>query len=260
MTTLSFESIRYSPRKAAVRRAIRPAPRLVVEQQPVSAAIRQLRAAGARNKGGLAVLVGLTALAHVGVIVALHRPATIEPAQPKVQPLAIEIAPPPPPPPPPPEPPKPQPRVVRAPVKAAPPLPVVQPQAVDNGPPTADSVQVATALAPAPAPAPVVAAPPAPPPLEPVTEARGFVGYRNNPAPDYPALAQDRGMQGRVILKVHVLASGKADNVTVDKSTGFKILDDAAIKAVLQWTFDPARRGQTPIDGWVTVPLNFKLS
>ena len=65
MTTLSFESIRYSPRKAAVRRAIRPAPRLVVEQQPVSAAIRQLRAAGARNKGGLAVLVGLTALAHV---------------------------------------------------------------------------------------------------------------------------------------------------------------------------------------------------
>jgi protein TonB len=256
MTTLSFESIKYSPRKAAVRRTIRPAPRRVVEQQPVSAAIRQLRAAGARNKGGLAALVGLTALVHVGAIVALHRPATIEPVQPTVQPLAIEIAPPPPPPPPP-EPPKPQPRVVRTPVKAAPPLPVVSPQAVDNGPPTADTVQVATA--PAPAPAPVVAAPPPPLP-EPVTEARGFVGYRNNPAPDYPALAQDRGMQGRVILKVHVLASGKADNVTVDKSTGFKILDDAAVKAVLQWTFDPARRGQTAIDGWVTVPLNFKLS
>jgi protein TonB len=228
MTTLSFESIKYSPRKAAVRRAVRPVPRLAVEQQPVSAAIRQLRAVGARNKGGLAALIGLTALAHVGVIVALHRPATTLPDQPKVQPLAIEIAPPPPPPPPPPEPPKPQPRIVKAaPVKAAPPLPVVSPQAVDNGPPTADTVQVATAPA---------------------------------PAPDYPALAQDRGMQGRVILKVHVLASGKADNVTVDKSTGFKILDDAAIKAVLQWTFDPARRGQTPIDGWVTVPLNFKLS
>jgi protein TonB len=119
-------------------------------------------------------------------------------------------------------------------------------------------VQVATA--PTPAPAPVVAAPPAPPPPEPVTEARGYVGYRSNPAPEYPSLAQDRGMQGRVLLKVHVLASGKADNVTVEKSTGFKILDDAAIKAVLQWSFDPAKRGQTPIDGWVTVPLNFKLS
>jgi protein TonB len=260
MTTLSFESIKYSPRKAAVRRTVHPVARPVVaEPQPVSAAVRQLRTVGTRNKAGLAALVGLTALAHVGAIVALHRPATTLPLQPKVQPLAIEIAPPPPPPPPPPEPPKPQPRIVKAaPVKAAPPLPVVSPQAVDNGLPTADTVQVATA--PAPAPAPVVAAPPAPLPPEPVTEPRGFVGYRSNPAPDYPALAQDRGMQGRVILKVHVLASGKADNVTVDKSTGFKILDDAAIKAVLQWTFDPARRGQTPIDGWVTVPLNFKLS
>jgi periplasmic protein TonB len=260
MTTLSFESVKYSPRKAAVRRAVRRVPpRAATGQQPVSAAIRQLRAAGVRNKGGLAALVGLTVLAHVGAIVALQRPAASHQEQPRVQPLAIEIAPPPPPPPPPPEPPKPQPRIVKAaPVKAAPPLPVVSPQAVDDGPPAADTVQVATA--PAPAPAPAVAAPPPPPPPEPVTEARGFVGYRNNPAPDYPALAQDRGMQGRVILKVHVLASGKADNVTVDKSTGFKILDDAAIKAVLQWTFDPARRGQTAIDGWVTVPLNFKLS
>jgi protein TonB len=260
MTTLSFGSTNYSPRKTAVRRAARPVLRAVAaEQQPVSAAIRQVRAVGAGNKGGLAALAGLTLLAHVGVIAVLHQTASYEPLPPKLQPLAIEIAPPPPPPPPPPEPPKPQPQVAKvipAPVKAAPPLPVVAPESVDEGPPTADTVQVATA--PTPAPAPVVAAPPPPP--EPVTEARGYVGYRSNPAPDYPALAQDRGMQGRVILKVHVLASGKADNVKVDKSTGFKILDDAAIKAVLLWTFDPARRGQTPIDGWVTVPLNFKLS
>ncbi len=93
-----------------------------------------------------------------------------------------------------------------------------------------------------------------------MTEPRGFAGYKNNPAPDYPAQAQDRGMQGQVILKVHVLASGHADNVTVAKSSGFRILDDAAVKAVLAWSFDPAKRGQTPIDGWVKVPLNFKLS
>ena len=37
-------------------------------------------------------------------------------------------------------------------------------------------------------------------------------------------------------------------------------LDQAAAEAVRRWRFDPARRGQTPIDGWVTVPLNFKLS
>jgi protein TonB len=260
MTTLTFGSINYSARKAAVRRAARPVqPAAVVEPTPVSTVLRQIGETTAGNRGGLAALAGVTLLAHVGVIVALHQPAKLEPLQPTLQPLAIEIAPPPPPPPPPPEPPKPQvAKVVPAPVKAAPPLPVVRPESVDNGPPTADSVQVATE--PTPAPAPVVAAPPAPPAPEPVTEARGFVGYRSNPAPEYPALAQDRGMQGRVLLKVHVLASGKPDNVTVEKSTGFKILDDAAIKAVLQWSFDPAKRGQTPIDGWVTVPLNFKLS
>jgi protein TonB len=262
MTTLTFGSINYSARKAAVRRAARPTPNVArsvaAQPLPVSAVLRQVGAASRGNRGSLAALAGVTLLAHVGVIVALHQPGRTEAPQPKLEPLAIEIAPPPPPPPPPPEPPKPQvAKVVPAPVKAAPPLPVVRPEAVDNGPPTADTVQVATA--PTPAPAPVVAAPPAPPP-EPVTEARGYVGYRSNPAPEYPSLAQDRGMQGRVLLKVHVLASGKADNVTVEKSTGFKILDDAAIKAVLQWSFDPAKRGQTPIDGWVTVPLNFKLS
>jgi len=110
-------------------------------------------------------------------------------------------------------------------------------------------------------PAPVAAAPaPPPPPPEPVTEPRGYAGYKNNPPPEYPSLAQDRGLQGQVILKVRVLASGKPDSVTVDKSSGHKILDDAAIKAVAAWTFDPARRGQTAIDGWVKVPLNFKLS
>ncbi len=59
---------------------------------------------------------------------------------------------------------------------------------------------------------------------------------------------------------MHVLASGRADSVTVDKSSGHRMLDDAAVKAVLAWSFDPARRGQTAIDGWVKVPLNFKLS
>jgi len=256
MTTLTFESIHYSPRKAAVRRSTRPAPRAaVVVQQPVSTALRHGRATVVRNKGGLAALVGLTLIAHVGVIVALHQPADIEPLPPKVQPLAIELAPPPPPPP---EPPKVQPKIAKvapAPVKAAPPLPVVSPAAVDNSPPTANTVQVATA--PTPAPAPVVAAPPPP---EPVTEPRGYIGYLNNPAPEYPSLAQDRGLQGRVILKVQVLTTGKPGDITVAKSSGHKILDDDAIRTVRRWVFDPARRGQTAIEGWVSVPLNYKLS
>jgi protein TonB len=256
MTTLTFENINYSPRKAAARRAVRAAPRAAAaEQQPVSTALNRVRAAGAHNRGGLAALIAMTALAHIGVIVALQQPSDIKPLPPKVEPLALEITPPPPPP----EPPKPQPQVAKVtpqPTKA-PPLPVVKELPVDDGKPSADTVQVAQAAPPAPAAAPVAAPAPAP---EPVTEPRGFVGYLNNPAPDYPSLAQDRGLQGRVILKVHVLPTGKPDNITVGKSSGHKILDDAAIKAVLAWSFEPARRGQTAVDGWVSVPLNFKLS
>ncbi|MES2263801.1 MAG: TonB family protein [Pseudomonadota bacterium] len=260
MTAMTFESINYSPRRAAVRRNARPAVRVVAPTAlPTSAAIRpSYKARGLRQKAGLVALAAVTLLLHAGVISALKHSGPAQPLPPKVEPLAIQIAPPPPPPPPPPpEPPKPQLAKVTPVRVIAPSTPVVRQAPVDNGPPTADTVQVATAAPVAPVP---VAAPPAPPPPEPVTEPRGFVGYRSNPAPDYPAFAQDRGLQGKVVLKVQVLASGRAGQVTVDKSSGHKVLDDAAIKAVLAWAFDPARRGQTPIDGWVSVPLNFKLS
>ena len=259
MTALTFESINYSPRRAAVRRQARPASHLkpVAAPLPVAVAIPQAGTIGERgNKRGLFALATLAVVLHAGVVVAFHQGGQIEPLPPKpVEPLAIEIAPPPPPPP---EPPKVQPEVAKvAPAKAAPSVPVVAQAPVDDGVPSESTVQVAQAAPPAP-----VAAVPAPPPPapEPVTEPRGFAGYRNNPAPDYPALAQDRGLQGQVVLKVRVLASGKPDNVAVEKSSGHKILDDAAIKAVTAWSFDPAKRGQTPIDGWVKVPLNFKLS
>jgi protein TonB len=107
-----------------------------------------------------------------------------------------------------------------------------------------------------------VAAPPAPAPVvvpEPVTEPRGFAGYKNNPVPAYPAVAQRRGIEGTVLLRVHVLASGLPDDVKISKSSGQQILDEAAVKAVLSWTFDPAKRGKTPIDGTVSVPIIFKL-
>jgi protein TonB len=259
MTALTFESINYSPRRAAVRRQARPASYLkaVETALPVSVAIPKAGTiAGRGNKRGLAALAALAVVLHAGVVVAFHQGGEIDPLPPKAaEPLAIEFAPPPPPPP---EPPKVQPQIAKvAPPRAAPQLPVVAQAPVDDGVPSENTVQVATAAPPAP-----VAAVPAPPPPapEPVTEPRGFAGYRNNPAPDYPALAQDRGLQGQVVLKVRVLASGKPDNVAVEKSSGHKILDDAAVKAVTAWSFDPAKRGQTPIDGWVKVPLNFKLS
>jgi len=261
MTTLTFDSFHsasYAPRRARARNVRRPQVQ-ALQPQPTAAAVRpDLLKQGLHNRTGLVLLAGAAVLLHAAIIAGVRNlPADAKLPPPKAEPLALEFAPPPPPPPPP-EPPKPQPQVVKqAPAPVRQPLPVVR-EVVDSGPPTAETVAVATTPQP-PAPAPV-AAPPAPPAPEPVTEPRGFAGYRNNPAPDYPALAQDRGLQGQVILKVQVLASGKPAAINVEKSSGHKILDDAAVKAVQGWAFEPARRGQTPIDGWVKVPLNFKLS
>ena len=113
---------------------------------------------------------------------------------------------------------------------------------------------------------PVQSAPPAPPPppkpkpVEKVTPPRGSAGYLNNPTTDYPEVAAERGWEGRVVLKVHVLASGRPDSVSIVSSSGHDILDSEAVSTVKKWTFAPAKRGDTPTDGWVNVPINFKLS
>lgn len=93
-----------------------------------------------------------------------------------------------------------------------------------------------------------------------MTEATGYAGYLQNPAPGYPAAAQRQGWEGKVVLKVRVLANGSASSVEVVKSSGRKLLDEAAISAVKGWVFSPSKRGSTPIDGWATVPIEFKLA
>lgn len=100
-------------------------------------------------------------------------------------------------------------------------------------------------------------APPAPKVEEPVTEATANAAYLNNPKPDYPAAAARQGWGGTVTLRVRVLADGHAESVTVKKSSGRKVLDEAAISAVQKWTFVPSKRGSTPVDGWATVPIVF---
>lgn len=173
-------------------------------------------------------------------------PPVVETPPPPPEPIAQPIVEPPPPvedelatkPPPPPKPkPKPKPVVKEAPKPVA--KPVEQP--------------------PAP-PQPVAPpAPPAPPAPKPITPASASAGYLHNPAPQYPSLALRRGWEGTVLLRVHVLASGKPSEIQVQKSSGRTQLDEAAQNAVKRWSFAPAKQGNDPIDGWVSVPIDFKL-
>ncbi|MQU32335.1 energy transducer TonB [Pseudomonas helleri] len=80
-----------------------------------------------------------------------------------------------------------------------------------------------------------------------------------NPAPEYPSLAMRRGWEGTVLLRVHVLASGKPGEIQIQKSSGRTQLDDAALAAVKRWSFVPAKQGDVAQDGWVSVPIDFKI-
>jgi protein TonB len=95
--------------------------------------------------------------------------------------------------------------------------------------------------------------------VEKITAPTAGADYLHNPEPEYPDLAQERGWEGKVLLKVHVQPDGKPSSVSIAKSSGHKELDDAALKAVNKWSFVPAKRGDTPVDGWVTVPISFNL-
>ena len=107
-------------------------------------------------------------------------------------------------------------------------------------------------------PTPVVEGPAQP--VETVTEASATAAYLNNPPPVYPEAAQEKGWEGTVILSVLVQPDGKAKTVEIKTSSGRKILDQAATQTVQRWTFVPARKGETPVEGWVEVPIDFRLS
>ena len=183
-------------------------------------------------------------------------PMTIEfsqPAPPVVEPPPPQPAPPPVVEPPPPvedelavkpPPPKPVPKPTPKPVPK--PVPKPAPKAVEQPP------------APPQPPAPVAAAP-APPAPAPVTPASANAAYLKNPAPQYPSLAQRRGWEGTVLLRVQVLASGKPGEIQIQKSSGRQQLDDAALAAVKRWSFVPSKRGDVAQDGWVSVPIDFKI-
>ena len=83
--------------------------------------------------------------------------------------------------------------------------------------------------------------------------------YLNNPAPYYPNAAKQRGIQGKVLLAVAVKTDGTAASVVVSRSSGSSILDEAALDAVKQWRFIPAKRSGQLVQANVVVPVEFKI-
>ncbi len=95
------------------------------------------------------------------------------------------------------------------------------------------------------------------PPDTPITYALPI--YKKNTPPKYPIVARRRGYQGKVLLEVLVKKNGRAGPIRLARSSGYEILDKAAINVVKDWLFRPAKRGDEIVEMWVEIPIKFQL-
>ncbi|MEW5741973.1 MAG: energy transducer TonB, partial [Myxococcota bacterium] len=79
----------------------------------------------------------------------------------------------------------------------------------------------------------------------------------DNVAPEYPEAARTTGQEARVVLKVVVERDGRVGRIQVLK--GEEPFVSAALAAVKQWTYEPARLDGEAIAVFKIVDLKFKL-
>jgi len=83
--------------------------------------------------------------------------------------------------------------------------------------------------------------------------------YLHNPAPEYPEEARRDHQQGLVMLLVDVSPEGNVLKVSVQQSSGYRRLDEAALRVAKSWKFKPGTAGGRPIRSMVEVPVRFRL-
>jgi protein TonB len=83
--------------------------------------------------------------------------------------------------------------------------------------------------------------------------------YLHNPKPVYPNISKRRGEQGMVLVSVLIGIDGTAQDAKVKTSSGFELLDQAALNTVKNWRYVPGKRGGLPEAMWFNVPINFVL-
>jgi protein TonB len=138
------------------------------------------------------------------------------------------------------------------------PIPSVPPPPLPSEP--VELPHIATETPPMPihhkAPKAVVRAAPVPQPPEdvPAPADSNHPEYLSDPRPEYPIAARQRHQQGTVVLLVTMDEAGNPTSVSVEQSSGFSVLDHAALRQVASlWKFKPGQ-GLT-----VHVPVEFHL-
>lgn len=204
---------------------------------------------GGRRLVGIAVVIALHVALVAALVMGLGQQAMDMLRKPMV---AKIIAAPKPPPPKPPPPPPPRPKLAPRP---PPPVYVPPPEVpVPAPPPVTHAIAAVTSVKPPPAP-PAPVAPPAPPPR---TAAVIDATHSCTP-PDYPSMARRLDESGTVGLRFLIGTDGHVLSGSVVESSGYKMLDEAALRALALCRFKPGTVGGQPVQSWANLKYVWKL-
>jgi protein TonB len=81
--------------------------------------------------------------------------------------------------------------------------------------------------------------------------------YLRPPSPRYPPLAHRLGLQGVVLVRVTIAMTGEPVRVEIERSSGFRLLDDAALAAVRKAWFRPLLESGTARVVEALIPVDF---
>ncbi len=110
-------------------------------------------------------------------------------------------------------------------------------------------------------------APPPPPSSGPNVK---FIAYDEAPVPlggyaaiqrniIYPEIAQEAGIEGKVIIQAFVDKKGRVQEMSVLKGIPNTGLNEAAMDAIKKTRFKPAQQRDRPVGVYISIPVNFKL-
>jgi protein TonB len=78
--------------------------------------------------------------------------------------------------------------------------------------------------------------------------------------PVYPEFARMMGSEGKVIVIAFIDVKGWVKKTMISEGSQNNLLDEAALKAILETRFSPAiSKGGQAVPVWIKIPINFKL-
>ena len=103
---------------------------------------------------------------------------------------------------------------------------------------------------------------PPPPPSGPKVV---FIPYDDPPVamtpirPQYPEIAQEAGIEGVVVVQAFIDEKGRVKETLILKGVPNTGLDEAAMQAIRNTRFRPAKQRERAVGVWISIPVNFRL-